>query len=56
MFFSFRATLVFSLMNALVYVDIYIKEKNNVAQNEKRKKKLHGFLYSKNMANFEAFL
>ena len=38
--FSFRATLFFSLMHALVYVDI---------------KKLRGFSYSKNMAILEAF-
>ena len=29
-------------------------KKNKVAQNEKQKE-LHGFLYSKNMANFEVF-
>ena len=44
-------------MNALVYVDIdrgihKVKLKN--ALNEKRKK-LHGFSFSINMANFEAF-
>ena len=38
---------IFFLMNALVYVDIDIREKNRVAQ-----KKLHWFLYSKNMAKF----
>ena len=48
--FSFRATLYFSLMNALVYVDIHIdqgihKEKTKVARNEKRKK-LRGFSYA----------
>ena len=32
----------------------FISGKNKVAQNEKQKK-LRGFLYSKNMANFEAF-
>ena len=52
--FSFRATLFFPLMNALVYVDIDIREKNKVARNEKRKN-LHEFSYSKNMANFEMF-
>ena len=44
-------------MNALVYVDIdqgIHWGKNKVARNEKRKK-LRGFSYSKNMANFEAF-
>ena len=45
-------------MNALVYVDIdrgihKVKLKN--ALNEKRKK-LHGFSFSINIANFEAFL
>ena len=38
---------------ALVYVDLdegIHKVKLKVAQNEKRKKKLHGFSYSKNMA------
>ena len=39
--FSFCATLVFT-------------GKNKVARNEKRKK-LHGFSYSKRMVNFEAF-
>ena len=29
---------------------------DDVAQNEKRKRKLFGFSYSINMANFEAFL
>ena len=47
----------FSLMNALVYVNIdwgihKVKLKN--ALNEKRKK-LRGFSFSINMANFEAF-
>ena len=32
----------------------FIRQKNKVAQNEKQKK-LSGFLYSKNMANFELF-
>ena len=42
-------------MNALVYVDMaFISEKDKVARNEKRKK-LRGFSYYKNMANFEAF-
>ena len=44
-------------MNALVYVDIdqgIYKVKLKVALNEKRKK-LHGFSFSINMANFEAF-
>ena len=40
-------------MNALVYVNIDQKLRN--ARNEKRKK-LHGFSYTKNMANFEVFL
>ena len=45
-------------MNALVYVDIdqgIHKGKMKVALNEKRKK-LCGFSFSKNIANFEAFL
>ena len=45
-------------MNALVYVDIdqgIHKEKLKNARKEKRKK-LHGFSYTKNMADFEAFL
>ena len=45
-------------MNALVYVDIdqgIQKVKLKVARNEKQKK-LHGFSYFKNIANFEAFL
>ena len=44
-------------MNALVYVNIdqgIHKVKVKVALNEKRKK-LHGFSFSINMANFEAF-
>ena len=44
-------------MNALVYVDIdrgIHKGKLKVALNEKRKK-LRGFSFSINMANFEAF-
>ena len=56
--FSFRATFIFPLMNALVYVDIdqgIHKGKMKVALNEKRKK-LHGFSFSINIANFEAFL
>ena len=32
----------------------FISEKDKVARNEKRKK-LHGFSYYKNIANFEAF-
>ena len=45
-------------MNALVYVDIdqgIHKGKMKVALNEKRKK-LHGFSFSINIANFEVFL
>ena len=38
-------------MNALLYVDI---DQGKVARNEKRKK-LHGFSYTQNIANFEAF-
>ena len=56
--FSFRATFNFSLMNALVYVDIdqgIHKENMKVALNEKQKK-LHGFSLSINITNFEAFL
>ena len=48
----------FSLMNALVYVKIdqgIHKGKMKVALNEKRKK-LHGFSFSINIASFEAFL
>ena len=50
--FSFLTTLYFSIMNALVYVDIdhgmaFIREKNKVAQNEKRKKQLWVFAYIK---------
>ena len=44
-------------MNALVYVDIdqgIHKGKLKVARNEKRKK-LSGFSFSVNVANFEAF-
>ena len=44
-------------MNAPVYVDIdqgIHKGKLKVARNEKRKK-LHGFSFSINIANFEAF-
>ena len=56
--FSFRATLNFPLMNALVYVDIaqgIHKGKMKVALNEKRKK-LRWFSFSIHIANFEAFL
>ena len=45
-------------MNALVYVDIdqgIHKGKMKVALYEKRKK-LHGFSFSINIANFEAFI
>ena len=45
-------------MNALVYVDIdqgIHKGKMKIALNEKRKK-LRGFSFSINIANFEAFL
>ena len=45
-------------MNALVFVDIdqdIKKGKKKVALNEKRKK-LYGFSFSINIANFEAFL
>ena len=45
-------------MNTLVYVDIdqsIHKGKMKVALNEKQKK-LHGFSFSINIANFEAFL
>ena len=48
----------FPLTNALVYVNIdqgIYKGKMKVALNEKRKK-LHGFSFSINIANFEAFL
>ena len=48
--FSFRATLFFPLMNALVYVNIdqgIHKGKLKVAQNEKRKKTTWVFLYIK---------
>ena len=49
----------FYLTNALFYVDIdkdqgIYKVKLKVALNEKQKK-LHGFSFSINMANFEAF-
>ena len=54
--FSFRATLSFTLMNALVYVGIDQSiDKLKVAGNEKRKKLL-GFSVSINIVNFEAFL
>ena len=58
-FFGFHFGLIyfFFQMNALVYIDIDQNihfGKNKAAQNEKRKK-LHGFSYSKNRANFEAF-
>ena len=56
--FSFVATLSFTFINALVYVDIdqgIHKGKMKVALNEKQKK-LHGFSFSINIANFEAFL
>ena len=49
---------IFPLMNALVYVNIdqgIHYGKNQVAQNEKQKK-VRGFSYDKNMANFEVFL
>ena len=45
-------------MNALVYVNIdqgIYKGKMKVASNEKQKKP-HGFSFSINIANFEAFL
>ena len=44
--FSFRAILFFSLMNALVYVEIDLgihNEKNKVARNEKKEKATLGF-------------
>ena len=56
--FSFRATFNFPLMNALVYVNIdqgIHKGKMKVAPNEKQKI-LHGFSFSMNIANFEAFV
>ena len=56
--FSLRGTLSFTLMNALFYVDIdqgIYKGEIKVALNEKRKK-LCGFSFSINIANFEAFL
>ena len=47
--FSFCATLLFPLMNVLVYVDIILwgipKGKNKVVQNDKQKK-THGFSYT----------
>ena len=49
--FSFRATFIFPLMNALLYVDIdqgIHKGKMKVALNEKGKK-LHGFSFSINI-------
>ena len=49
--FSFRATFIFSLMNALVYVDI-----DQRIYKGKMKVALHGFSFSINIANFEAFL
>ena len=52
--FFISCNFIFSLINALVYVDIDIREKNKVAQNEKLKN-LHGFSYVKSMANFEVF-
>ena len=58
-FFFHLELLLFPLMNALVYVDIdqdIHKGKMKVALNEKRKKKQHGFSFSINIANFEAFL
>ena len=56
--FSFQVTLSLTFINALIYVDIdqgIHKGKMKVALNEKRKK-LHGFSFSINIANFEAFL
>ena len=53
--FSFGATFTFPLMNALVYADIdqgIHKGKSKVAPNEKR---LHGFSFFINIANFETF-
>ena len=47
----------FSLMNVLVYVNIdqgIHKGKSKVTRNKKRKK-LHGFSYTQNIANSEAF-
>ena len=35
-------------------VDIDVSEKDRIARNKKNKK-LHGFSYAKNIANFEAF-
>ena len=59
-FFIFHCMLFyfFPLTNALVYVDIdqaFFKQKYKIVGNEKRKKNLHQFSYSKNMTNFEAF-
>ena len=46
-------------MNALVYVDIDQGEREKVKKIKllemKNEKKLHGFSYIKNIANFEAF-
>ena len=45
-------------MNASFYVDIdqgILKVKLKVTGNEKQTKKLHGFSFSINIANFEAF-
>ena len=58
-FFSFFISSIFEfyLVNALFSVDIdqgIHKVKLKVARNEKRKK-LHGFSFSINIANFEAF-
>ena len=55
-FFSFCATLCFSLINALVYgrPEHSLGEEIQYQEMVKRKK-LCGFSYSKNMANFEAF-
>ena len=38
----------------LTYTRAFISEKHKVSRNEKRKK-LHGFSYYRNIANFEAF-
>ena len=59
-FFSFfiSSNFHFYFMNVLDYVNInqgIHKGKMNVARNEKRKK-LHVFSFSINIANFEAFL
>ena len=64
-FWNMKTQIVFSqfwvtgflAVEALVYVNIdrgIHCNKSKVARNEKRKK-LFGFSYSKNMANFEAF-